>query len=79
MEDIVIKIDWVYFLGIVGSLVGFAWYSSGSFTKIETNLEWLKGESKKIDEIVRDVNELRVNMENKKNTVFCCTFTYTSY
>ncbi len=70
MEDIVIKINWAYFLGIIGTLIVFAWYSSGRFTKIETNLEWLKGESKKIDEIVRDVNELRVNMENKKTQFF---------
>lgn len=39
MESLVIKIDWIYFLGLMGSLIGIAWYSSARFTKAETLLE----------------------------------------
>lgn len=39
MDGIVIKIDWIYFLGIMGSLIAIAWYSSGRFTKAETLLD----------------------------------------
>jgi len=42
MNGITIYVDWVYFLGIVGTLIGIAYYANGRFTKIETTVEWLK-------------------------------------
>jgi hypothetical protein len=42
MNGITIYIDWSYFLGIVGTLIGIAYYASGRFTKIETMVDWLK-------------------------------------
>jgi len=39
MEEIVIKITWIYFLGILGSLLAIAWYVSGRFSRIETLTE----------------------------------------
>jgi hypothetical protein len=42
MNGIVIYVDWAYFLGIVGTLIGIAYYENGRFTKIETTIEWLK-------------------------------------
>lgn len=38
MDDLIIKIDWPYFLGILGSLMMIAWYTSGKFSKTETLL-----------------------------------------
>lgn len=38
MDGLIIEIDWPYFLGIVGSLVGVAWYISGKLSKNETLL-----------------------------------------
>lgn len=38
MEELIIRIDWIYFLGIIGSLIAIAWYSSGRFAKSETLL-----------------------------------------
>jgi hypothetical protein len=29
-------------LGILGALIGIAYYANGRFTKIETTVEWLK-------------------------------------
>jgi hypothetical protein len=42
MNGITIYVDWAYFLGIVGTLIGIAYYANGRFTKIETTIEWLK-------------------------------------
>jgi hypothetical protein len=42
MHGLVINIDWEYFLGLVGAIVGIAYYANGRFTKVETSLEWLK-------------------------------------
>jgi hypothetical protein len=42
MNGLTINIDWPYFLGIVGTLVGMAYYANGRLTKIETTVEWLK-------------------------------------
>ncbi len=42
MDGVTIIIDWALFLGIIGALIGFAWYSSGRFTKLETDTEWIK-------------------------------------
>jgi hypothetical protein len=42
MNGITIYVDWAYFLGIVGTLIGIAYYANGRFTRIETTIEWLK-------------------------------------
>lgn len=78
MEEIVIKINWIYFLGILGSLIYMAWQASSRFTKLETDMTWVKdvvkkideNTTKKIDDLSKDVNELRVSAENKKTPLF---------
>jgi hypothetical protein len=42
MNGLIIYIDWQYFLGILGALIGLAYYANGRLTKIETTVEWLK-------------------------------------
>jgi hypothetical protein len=42
MNGLIIYVDWQYFLGILGALIGMAYYANGRFTKIETTVEWLK-------------------------------------
>jgi hypothetical protein len=42
MNGVTIYVDWQYFLGILGALIGMAYYGNGRFTKIETTVEWLK-------------------------------------
>ncbi len=42
MNDLVINVNWEYFLGIVGTLIGLAYYANGRLTKLETSVEWLK-------------------------------------
>jgi len=65
MEEIVIKINWIYFLGILGSLIYMAWQASSRFTKLETDMTWVKdvvkkideNTTKKIDDLSKDVNK----------------------
>jgi hypothetical protein len=42
MNGLIIYVDWQYFLGLLGALVGIAYYANGRLTKIETTVEWLK-------------------------------------
>jgi hypothetical protein len=42
MNGLTIYVDWQYFLGIIGALIGTAYYANGRFTKIETTVEWLR-------------------------------------
>ncbi len=55
---------------ICSTLIWFDWVTGSRFTKVETDIDWLKNSMRKIDEISRDVNELRVNAENKKTSFF---------
>ena len=55
MNDIIIYINWEYFLGLLGTIIGLAYYANGRLTKVETSLEWLKDA----------VRELRVKMEQR--------------
>lgn len=42
MNDLVIYINWEYFLGLVGTIIGIAYYANGRLTKVETSLDWLR-------------------------------------
>ncbi len=41
MNTLVISINWEYFLGLFGTLLGIAYYANGRFTRLETSVEWL--------------------------------------
>ena len=55
MQELIIKIDWVYFLGIMGALIGFAWYSGSRFGVLETDMKWVKDR----------LNDIKINTENQ--------------
>lgn len=42
MEELVIKIDWIWFLGIIGTLITIAFIAGGKFSKLETSISWIK-------------------------------------
>jgi hypothetical protein len=42
MANLIINVNWEYFLGILGTLIALAYYANGRFTKLETSVEWLK-------------------------------------
>lgn len=60
MNEISIQINWVYFLGIIFALICVAWYSNGRFTKLETDMEWIKNLLK----------NLKIDFNNKEAEVF---------
>jgi hypothetical protein len=60
MNGIVIQVNWEYFLGIIGALIGIAYYANGRLTRLETSVEWLT-------EAVRD---LAVRVENGTHKLF---------
>jgi hypothetical protein len=60
MNGIVINISWEYFLGIIGTLMGLAWYASGRFTRLETSVAWL----------TEVVQALKISSENTTAKLF---------
>jgi hypothetical protein len=42
MNELVIKVGWEFFFGIIGSLLVFAWYGSARFTRLESSFEDVK-------------------------------------
>ncbi|MFA5318208.1 MAG: hypothetical protein WC323_01915 [Patescibacteria group bacterium] len=58
MSEISIQINWIYFLGIIGSLILVAWYSGGRFTKLETDVDWIKNILKNL-KIIFDNKEFK--------------------
>ena len=60
MNDLVINVSWEYFLGILSSIVALAYYTSGRFSRLETNVEWLS-------DAVRD---LTIRAENVSSKLF---------
>lgn len=60
MDTLVINISWEYFLGIIGGLIGIAYYANGRFTALETNAAWMK----------ELLTELLLDSENQKAKLF---------
>ena len=60
MDSLFINISWEYFLGIIGTLIGLAYYASSRFTALETDIGWLK-------EII---SELSIKAENVTAKLF---------
>jgi len=60
MDTIVITISWEYFLGVMGALIGIAYYSNGRFTAVETDIGWLK----------EMISELSIKAENVSAKLF---------
>lgn len=42
MSELSIHIGWEYFLGVIGTLIGIAYYTNGRLTRLETTVEWMK-------------------------------------
>ena len=60
MDGLLIQIDWKFFLGIMSALIGFAWYTNGRFTKLETNYEWIE----------KTLTNIKVNVDNENVKAF---------
>jgi hypothetical protein len=60
MDSLVVNVSWEFVLGLIGSLIALAYYASGRFTAIETDIGWLKD----------TIAELAINAENISAKLF---------
>jgi hypothetical protein len=60
MNGISIYVNWEYFLGILGALIGLAYYANGRLTRLETSVDWL----------AETVRELAIRAENVSQKLF---------
>src|ERR1700733_16045270 len=60
MNNVIINVNWEYFLGMIGTLIALAYYANGRFTRIETSVEWLKDA----------LRSLKIASENGTNKLF---------
>jgi hypothetical protein len=60
MDVLVMHLSWEYFLGVMGALIGIAYYTNGRFTGLETDVGLLKD----------TIGELAINAENVTAKVF---------
>lgn len=63
-ENLIIEINWIYFLGIISSLILIAWYTGSRFAKVETNVDWL---TKSIGEIKNGIKDISNNQSIAKD------------
>jgi hypothetical protein len=61
MEPLIIQIDWIYALGIIGTLTMLAWKAGSRFSSIETSIIWIKETVTKIETKLTAV-ESKVNI-----------------
>jgi len=66
-SELIIQIDWVYFLGIMGGLIVAAYYTGGRFRAIETDIGWLKKSVEKIEDTVKDIANTQSVAKDNKN------------
>ena len=58
MDNLIIYINWEYFFGLIGGIIGIAYYANGRLTRVETSLDWLKDA----------VRELQIKMDQQLGT-----------
>ena len=60
MNNLIIYINWEYFLGLIGTLIAIAYYANSRFSRLETSVEWLK----------ETVSSLQIAFENRSAKLF---------
>ncbi|HSX25252.1 MAG TPA: hypothetical protein VLG69_04770, partial [Candidatus Andersenbacteria bacterium] len=78
MAEISIQIDWVYALGILGTLLVMAWQAGSRFARIDTLLknlnEKVKDTEDRILEVKRElserIDELKNDLDNVRFNIF---------
>lgn len=63
MSELSIHIGWEYFLGLIGTLIGVAYYTNGRLTRLETSMEWVK------DTLTRLTARLEADKQPERQTV----------
>ncbi len=63
--ELVIKVDIVYFLGIVGTLVAITWFAGHKFGKLENSIDWIKRELENLWSAIKGREAVRAGLEAK--------------
>lgn len=61
--ELVIKVDILYFLGIVGTLIVIAWFTGWRFGKLHDSIEWIKRELTNLWEAIKGKEARRLGAE----------------
>lgn len=66
MTELVIKIDWIYFFGIIGVIITIAWAFSGRISKIENTISWIRNAIKdikcRLDNHDAEIGNMKINI-----------------
>lgn len=65
--ELIIKIDMIYFLGIIGTILTLAWIFSNKLSAIETSIKWIKRELEKLWDRVSSMESRRAGIEGMKS------------
>ena len=63
--ELVIKVDMIYFLGIVGTLVAITWFAGHKFGKLEDSIDWIKRELENLWSAIKGREAVRAGLEAK--------------
>jgi len=67
--ELVIKIDIIYFFGIMASLIAIAWYGGNRLGAIEASIGWIKEEFQKVWDTLTGREAQRMGAEGKGSPV----------
>lgn len=71
MSEISIQIDWVYALGILGTLLVIAWQAGSRFARIETSLKNLNEKTSDTKQELGDrISELKSDIDNVRSSAY---------
>lgn len=71
MDGITINIDWVYFLGIMGTLLAVSWQAGSKFSKIETSITGIKDKVQDLkSNLDQRIEDLKTDLNNTRLDVF---------
>lgn len=61
--ELIIKIDILYFLGIIGTLIIIVWYAASKFGKLEDSIDWIKREFGNLWDAIKNREAQRSGLE----------------
>ena len=67
--ELVIKIDIIYFLGIIGTLIVLAYFAGGRFEKLENSVEWIKRELTNLWSAIKGREAVRAGLAAKGSPI----------
>lgn len=67
--ELVLKINILYFLGIIGTLLGITWYAAYKFGTLEDSIKWVKRELSNLWDAIKTREAMRAGVEGKGSPI----------